>query len=163
MLWLAQRPRTSLVSAITLHKANPKINKATQQVPGLTPKGKSCTAVCDVQPCTPIPAPAWQFVLQSYYPTKLSYRVTFYLTEFSVFALLVVFAKSERGASISQEWQRDTFRRMSWEQASHAQDSWRWHLSSITCKAGTEEPEAPSDSGDRQHRVLRTDIWDLGT
>lgn len=36
-----------------------------------------------------------------------------------------------------------------------------WHLSSITCKVGTGELEAPSDMGDRWPRVLRTDSWDF--
>lgn len=85
---MAWHPRTSLVSAITLHKANAKINKATQQVPGIPSQGVVLhSKVCDVQPYTPIPTPAWQFMLQSHYPTKLSI-VTFSLTELLVFALL---------------------------------------------------------------------------
>lgn len=122
-----------------------------------SPKG--CPAQHSVW-CTPIPTPASQFTLQSHYPTKRSHRVTFslFFTEFSVFALLVVFPKSESAASVSQEWQRDTFRRISGEQASHAQHSWPWHLSSIKHK--TEQLEASSDVGDR---LLRTNIWVLST
>lgn len=72
VLWMAWHPRTSLVSAIALHKANPKINKATQQVPGFTSQRAVLPSkVCDVQPCTPIPTPAWQFMLEPLsYQTK---------------------------------------------------------------------------------------------